>query len=111
MKIIGRLNDNDVMLYMAKILKPEIDSKTIKSYKPNTDFSEGEDLTEDDLDLISNRTKNIVTEGLEWTESYYKDMGGALLQWNPEASINAFELQYDPEATFKIGDNNIKGGI
>ena len=110
MDIVERLNDKDVVLTMAKTLKEDADNKVLKHYKSNSKFSKGEDITESDLDLISNRSKNSPQEGITWTESYYSDMGNAALQWNPEATINSYELQYDPESTFQIGDN-LKGGI
>ena len=49
-------------------------------------------------------------EGLDWTASDYKNLGDGSLGYNLESSINAWELQYDPENTFQIG-TNLKGGI
>lgn len=67
------------------------------------EFSEGEFLTEEDFDLISDRSHTFYVEDGIDAEEFYST-------YIPEANLSPRAYQYDDESSFKIG-NNIAGGI
>ena len=79
------LDDNEVDILTGMILKESSDS------------------------TIMSNPKGLKSD-IEWALSDYENLGRGHSSHNKLASLNAWELQYDPENTFSIG-NNIKGGI
>ena len=81
--------------------------KQDKNFK-DLQFSEGEFLTEDDLDIIESRTTTYNEFDSEFENGYwgdeYEDYTNSL------NFLNTYESQYDGSSTFQIG-NNLKGGI
>ena len=65
-------------------------------------FSIGEDLTDDDLQLIEDRSYTFYAD----IEDDYED----IYSTSSSQSWIAEELQYNPSDSFQIG-NNMKGGI
>lgn len=78
-----------------------IQDKDFKDMK----FSEGEFLTELDLDIIEDRTSTFYITDEEY-ERYLSEENDAFIVQN----WNDFELQYNSSESFTIG-NNIAGGI
>ena len=70
-------------------------------------FSEGEDLTNEDLDIIESRSTTFYVQDEEyerfWDEEYNE-------YTNTLNFLNKYESQYNAEDTFTIG-NNLSGGI
>ena len=70
-------------------------------------FSEGEDLTDQDLDIIESRSTTFYVQDEEyerfWDEEYNE-------YTNTLNFLNKYESQYNSEDTFTIG-NNLSGGI
>lgn len=72
----------------------------------NKSFSNGSELTEEDLLIIENRTTTYEVFDTEYETGYW---GDEYEEYTNVWEVNKFE-QYDEENTFQIG-NNIKGGI
>ena len=73
----------------------------------NKEFSKGEFLTEDDLLIIESRTNTYDVFDAEYEVGYW---GEEYEEYTTVPEYNRYDLQYDGENTFQIG-NNMKGGI
>ena len=71
------------------------------------EFSSGSDLSDLDLDIIESRSKTFNSFDSEFENGYW---GDEYEEYTFVQDWNEFELQYNPEDTFQIG-NNMKGGI
>lgn len=80
--------------------------KQDKNFK-NKKFSKGEDLTELDLAIIENRTTTFNVFDTEYENGYW---GAEYEEYTTVPEFNQYDLQYDGDNTFQIG-NNMKGGI
>ena len=80
--------------------------KQDKNFK-DLQFSEGEFLTELDLDIIESRTTTYNEFDEEFENGYW---GEEYEEYTKVPEYNQYDLQYDGENTFQIG-NNMKGGI
>ena len=70
-------------------------------------FSNENDLTELDLDIIENRTTTYEVFDYEYEKGYW---GNEYEEYTSVPEYNSYEMQYDSGSTFQIG-NNMKGGI
>ena len=73
----------------------------------DANFSSGSDLSDLDLDIIESRSKTFNSFDSEFENGYW---GEGYEEYTFVQDWNEFELQYNPEDTFQIG-NNKKGGI
>ena len=80
--------------------------KQNKNFKDLT-FSSGEFLTEDDLNIIENRTTTYEVFDAELESGYW---GEDYKEYTQVPEYNQYDLQYNASETFQIG-NNMKGGI